>query len=455
MLYTDRGLPAAQDERTLQDVAHFTDVAWPRIGKKALEDLTRERRRPLRQLGPKIAHQAGDQRQAVVTGSVPKRRHRERHYAQAIVQIFPKAACLHLLLQVLVRGGHKPDVDRDLTGSAEPAERFGLENLEELGLQLGCEITDLVQKNRPMIRNLEEALLPVLRIGEGPLFMTEQLRVEEGGIQAATVHLDEWGFRTGAEIVDHPGHPPLTCSALPIEQHGRPLTLGEEPYLVSEVLHAGGGAQRIESVTRGALHQQGLVDPTQPGLVCHSCRGRRQVLHVDWLGQEIFCAELHGPNCCRHVRLAGQQDHRRVPLAQMLQHLHAVHARQAQVQNHHLRPQPVEGCQTGLTAQLTGHFVPEAFEIVADTAQNVDIVINQQDGAGHADTLDRGDSVPPEIVTDHDCTMPYRPTGTITLIAPGITLALKGVSPPGSPSSCTGWTGSDSTRTSRPRAYPT
>jgi hypothetical protein len=81
----------------------------------------------------------------------------------------------------------------------------------------------------------------------------------------------------------------------------------------------------------------------------------------------------------------------------MLQHFHAIHAGQAQVQNHHFRPEPVEGCQAGLTAQFTGHFVAEALEVVADTAQNVDIVIDKQDGAGHADTLDRGDSVPPEI----------------------------------------------------------
>ena len=38
------------------------------------------------------------------------------------------------------------------------------------------------------------------------------------------------------------------------------------------------------------------------------------------------------------------------------------------------------------------------------------------------------------------------------LIARGTTVAVKGVSPPGSPSSCTGWTGVGLTRISRPRA---
>ena len=45
--------------------------------------------------------------------------------------------------------------------------------------------------------------------------------------------------------------------------------------------------------------------------------------------------------------------------------------------------------------------------------------------------------------------MPY---GTMIRMAPGITLAVNGVTPPASPSSCTGWAGLLSTRISRPLA---
>ena len=56
---------------------------------------------------------------------------------------------------------------------------------------------------------------------------------------------------------------------------------------------------------------------------------------------------------------------------------------QPQIQNDHFGPEPVEGRQPGLPAQLPGHLVAEALEVVPDAAQNVDIVIDQQDRAGH------------------------------------------------------------------------
>ena len=142
-------------------------------------------------------------------------------------------------------------------------------------------------------------------------------------------------------------------------------------------------AQRVEPVPGGALRQQRLVDPPESRLVGHARGGRGQVLHVHRLGEEILGAELHGPDRGGDVALAGQQDDGGVPLPEVLQYLHAVHPGQPEVEDDHLGAQPVEGGQTGLAAQLPGDLVAQALEVVPDAAQNVDVVIDEEDGSGH------------------------------------------------------------------------
>src|SRR5215204_3777089 len=58
MLHTHRGLPPAQDEGSLEHVAHFAHIAGPRIRQQTLEHFSGQRRGSIRQLSPKIPHQA-------------------------------------------------------------------------------------------------------------------------------------------------------------------------------------------------------------------------------------------------------------------------------------------------------------------------------------------------------------------------------------------------------------
>ncbi len=196
----------------------------------------------------------------------------------------------------------------------------------------------------------------------------------------------------GAQVVDHPRHPPLAGAALAGEEHGGPLALGQEPHLVGEVLHARRRAQRIEAVARGGLPQQRLVDPAEARLVGHPGGRGGEVLHVHRLGEEVLGAELHGADRGGDVALAGEENDGGVPLPQVLEDLQAVHPRQAQVQDHHLGPQAIERGQPRLAAQLPGDLVRQPLEVVPDAAQNVDIVIDEEDGSGHWDALGSGRS---------------------------------------------------------------
>ena len=212
-----------------------------------------------------------------------------------------------------------------------------------------------------MVGDLEQPLLPVLGVGERALLVAEQLGVEEGGVEPGAVDLDERRLGARAQVVDHPRHPPLAGAALAGEQHGGPLALGQQAHLVGEVLHARRSVpERVEAVPGRALRQQRLVDPAEPRLVGHPRGGGGQVLHVDRLGEEVLGAELHGADGGGDVALAGQQDDGGVPLAQVLEHLQAVHAGEAEVEDDHLGPQAVEGGQARLAAQLPGDLVRRA-----------------------------------------------------------------------------------------------
>jgi hypothetical protein len=229
-----------------------------------------------------------------------------------------------------------------------------------------------------------QTLLPVLGVGERALLVTEELGVEEGRVEAGAVHLHERRSGAGAQVVDHPGHPALAGAALPGEEDGGALALRQQPDLVGEVLHPRRIAQRIEPVVRGGLELERLVDPPEARLVRDAGSGRGQVLHVHRLGEEVLGAELHRPDRGGDVGLAREQDDGRIALPQALQHLHPVHPRQAKIEDHHLRPQPVEGGEPSLAAQLPGDLVAQPLEVVPDAAQYVNVVVDEKHRTGHA-----------------------------------------------------------------------
>src|SRR5262249_61148186 len=93
--------------------------------------------------------------------------------------------------RVVGRAPHEPDVAPPVADVAEPAETSALEDLEELGLDLNVDVADLVEKQRPPVRGLEEAGLRRDRAGERALLVAEELRLEQLPRQAGAVQVQE------------------------------------------------------------------------------------------------------------------------------------------------------------------------------------------------------------------------------------------------------------------------
>ena len=185
-------------------------------------------------------------------------------------------------------------------------------------------------------------------------------------------------LRAGREIVDHPRDPSLPGSALAGQQHRGALALRQQRHLMGEVLHLRAGAERVEPVAGGAVAEERLVHPTEPHLV-GDARGRGgEVRHVHGLGQEVLGAELHGAHCGGDVAVAGEENDGGIPVAQMLQHLHPVHAGKPKIEDDDVGTEPVVRGQPRLPAQLAGNLVAQALEVVADAPQDIDIVVDQK-----------------------------------------------------------------------------
>src|SRR6185436_11032060 len=66
-----------------------------------------------------------------------------------------------------------------------------LEHLQQLRLQRGAHLADLVEEHRAVIGELELARLVLNRPGEGAALEPEQFRLEELGWQGRAIHFDE------------------------------------------------------------------------------------------------------------------------------------------------------------------------------------------------------------------------------------------------------------------------
>src|SRR5439155_145835 len=84
----------------------------------------------------------------------------------------------------------------------DPGEAEILQDMQELGLEGEGKVGDLVEVDRPFVGVLELPRLPLVRSGEGPPFVAEQLRLEKPRRDGRAVDLDEGATATPRGSVD-------------------------------------------------------------------------------------------------------------------------------------------------------------------------------------------------------------------------------------------------------------
>ena len=155
-----------------------------------------------------------------VVAALPERRQVHVEDAQPVEEIVAEPAGRHLGRQIAVGGGDEPDIGLERRGPPDPLELSLLQHAEQLDLDRGGELADLVEEERAVGRQLEApGLLPV-RPGEGAALVAEQLGLEQRVGQRRAVDRHEGAVGARAGVVDGAGDQLLPRPALPGDQHG-------------------------------------------------------------------------------------------------------------------------------------------------------------------------------------------------------------------------------------------
>ncbi len=206
-------VPFGQDRRALHDVAQLADVAGKRVVReqilRILIDSAHRLAVPGVELGQEVMREEGN-----VFLAIAQRRQLDRKHVQPVEQILPQLAGAHRFHRIHVRRGNDAHVHGLLLAPAQAAEGALLEHAQQFHLGPRNHLGDLVQENRSAVGELEYAGAPIVRAGERPLLVAENLALEQRFRNGRTVDRDKRKRRTGTELVNRLGDQLLAGAGL-------------------------------------------------------------------------------------------------------------------------------------------------------------------------------------------------------------------------------------------------
>ena len=104
-----------------------------------------------------------------LVAALPERRHRDLDHLEPVVQVLAELAAQHHPFEIAIGGGHDADVGVDRLVAPELGELRVLEDVQQLGLERGLHLADLVEEDRARVRLLELADPRRRRAGERAL----------------------------------------------------------------------------------------------------------------------------------------------------------------------------------------------------------------------------------------------------------------------------------------------
>ena len=110
---------------------------------------------------------------------------------EAIKKIRAKLAFFNQLLKILIGGCDTPEIDLDRLRAAHANDFVLLQNAQKIGLCLKADIADFIEKNSAAFRDLELALLAILRAGKCALLVAEEFAFEKRFGQRAAMNADD------------------------------------------------------------------------------------------------------------------------------------------------------------------------------------------------------------------------------------------------------------------------
>src|ERR1019366_1169055 len=233
----DRGA-FLQDHGPLDSVAQLANVARPIVRDQQFGRGIGDTLDTAFELAIVVVDEEGGHRQDVF-GALAQGRNQNLDYVQPEIEILAEGAFLDGLSQVLVGGRNHPQIQVNILQPAQAAERLLLQHAQQFGLQHKRNLADLIQKQRAFIGQFEDAAFLRSCVGEGALFVPEQLAFQQGFGNGGAVDGDERLRLADALVVQCLGDEVLTGSVLTFQQDGGGFAGRNAAHKIHHFAHGG------------------------------------------------------------------------------------------------------------------------------------------------------------------------------------------------------------------------
>ena len=176
-----------------------------------------------------------------VLATLAQGRQDDRDDVEAVVQVLAELGLRDELLEVALRSGDHPDVDRNRPRAADALHGAVLQHAQQLHLHGVRDVVDVVEEDRAALGELEPARPILDGAGERPALVAEQLRLDERLGEDRAAHGHERPVPPRARVVNQVGDELLAGSGFPRDEHAA-VTVGNDAYEVEHRAHAGASA---------------------------------------------------------------------------------------------------------------------------------------------------------------------------------------------------------------------
>ena len=166
---------------------------------------------------------------------------------EPVEEIGAKPALPAELGQIPMGGRDHPDIGGAGGSTTHPFELPFLQDPQELCLELQGQIPDLIEEDRPPIREVEAAELARQGPGKSPFFVPEQLTFGEAGRDSGAIELDPSLVFPSAQGMDQPGNRFLAGAGFAGHEHGG-IGASDTLHHLYGLARGGGGPYEILAV---------------------------------------------------------------------------------------------------------------------------------------------------------------------------------------------------------------
>ena len=282
----------------------------------------------------------------------------------------------------MVRRSDDSHIHRNGARATDPLQLTLLQHPQQLHLHRRGHVADLVQEQRPTVRQLEPSLAPGARTRERALLVTEQLALDQALGHRPAIELDERASGSIRRHVDRVGDQLLARPVLTEDQHpafGRSQLADQ----LSEMLHRSALPQQLSRPIDLLLEL--LMVHAQPGVAQRIAHAQQQAFGLERLLDVVHRAELE---CVGHVarRAGARQDDRRRLVSlflQLLQEFQPVRFGHEDVDQQQVRPVLLQHRQRLARRPRRAHAIARRRENALGQRQSIRIVVDDEQSRGH------------------------------------------------------------------------